>query len=87
MDCDVGFGRAEACLSGKPLQITTWENYNFQTITFETASLHMENSIAESFACFPQTEICITDMCFVPSQSHHNPRRLLTQQKTHCVRQ
>lgn len=47
------FRRAEVFLSRKPPKMTTWENYNFQTITWEKKDSEL--------GCFPQTEICITD--------------------------
>lgn len=41
----------------------------------------MENSIAESPAASHRQKYATLICCFVPSQSQHNPRRLLAQQK------
>lgn len=66
------FRRAEVCLSRKPPKMTTWENYNFQTITWEKKDSEL--------GCFPQTEICITD-----TQSNFCiPSTKIIQKIAHC---
>lgn len=50
--------QADVCLCRKPPKMTTWENYNFQTITRRERE---EKKGTLELDCSPQTEICIAD--------------------------
>lgn len=74
-----GFRGAEACLSGKPLKITTWEILSLKQSLSHGKTLH-EKQYSESLAASHRQKYALLMHCFVLHQSQHNPTLFLIRQ-------
>lgn len=60
-----GFRQAEVCLRGKPLKITTWENYKFQTIALKCKTWHGKQKCVWLLPTNLNTQPADRPLCFV----------------------